>query len=198
MSDICSNGSCKRVEGLLNLLLCFSLNGQGQERCNKTRDTFRAIRPHVVSTWESNWNTSCGGRKQTGDEFLTPGVFSYIWQVKEAAIIANKFERKGNLSFLLVTFLLHQLLYICQFTCLKFIVNYCIKHWALCVNSLSFLWAMDNQKPQKTLSRPLHLKLKKIQGLFNELHRNLRTFQGLPPKFKDLFKTVRTLQCCLK
>ena len=36
---------------------------------------------------------------------------------------------------------------------------------------------LDNQKASKTLSRPLHLKLKKIQGLFNELHRNLRTFQ---------------------
>ena len=34
------------------------------------------------------------------------------------------------------------------------------------------------KKHQKTLSRPLHLKLKKIQGLFKDLHRNLRTFQG--------------------
>ena len=40
------------------------------------------------------------------------------------------------------------------------------------------------QKHQKTLSRPIHSKLKKIQGLFKDLHRNLRTFQGLPLKFK--------------
>ena len=38
---------------------------------------------------------------------------------------------------------------------------------------------------QKTLSRPLQTKLKKIQGLFKGLHRNLRTFQGLHLKFKD-------------
>ena len=52
---------------------------------------------------------------------------------------------------------------------------------------------LDNKKHQKILSRPLHLKLKKIQ-LFKDLHRNLRTFkgkwnsrtfQGLPLKFKD-------------
>ena len=47
---------------------------------------------------------------------------------------------------------------------------------------------------QKTLSRALQTKLKKIQGLFKGLHRNLRTFQGkwnlrtcqgLHLKFKD-------------
>ena len=44
------------------------------------------------------------------------------------------------------------------------------------------------KKHQKTLSRPLHSKLKKIQGLFKDLHRNLRTFQGLPLKFKDFLR----------
>ena len=48
----------------------------------------------------------------------------------------------------------------------------------------------------------LFLKLKKIQGLFKDLHRNSRTFQGkmefkdfsrTPPKIQGLFKTVRTL-----
>ena len=34
---------------------------------------------------------------------------------------------------------------------------------------------------------------KKIQGLFKDLHRNLKTFQGLSLKFKGLYKTVRTL-----
>ena len=33
------------------------------------------------------------------------------------------------------------------------------------------------KKHQKTLSRPLHSKSKKMQGLFKDLHRNLRTFQ---------------------
>ena len=55
---------------------------------------------------------------------------------------------------------------------------------------------------KKILSRPLHSKLKKIQGLFKDLQRNLRTFQG-KMEFKDfsrtshkiqgLFKTVQTL-----
>ena len=44
---------------------------------------------------------------------------------------------------------------------------------------------LDNQKAEKTLSRQLHSKLKKIQELFKYLHRNLRTFQGLPLNFKD-------------
>ena len=52
------------------------------------------------------------------------------------------------------------------------------------------------------VSTPLFLKLKKIQGLFKDLHRNSRTFQGkmafkdfsrTPPKIQGLFKTVRTL-----
>ena len=55
---------------------------------------------------------------------------------------------------------------------------------------------------KKILSRPLHSKLKKIQGLFKDLHRNLRTFQGkmefkdfsrTSPKIQGLFKTVQTL-----
>ena len=45
-------------------------------------------------------------------------------------------------------------------------------------------WTTKNH--QKTLARPLHSKLKKIQGLSKDLHRNLRTFQGL-------FETARTL-----
>ena len=36
-------------------------------------------------------------------------------------------------------------------------------------------------------SRPLHSKLKKIQGLFKDLHRNLRTFQG-KMEFKDVLR----------
>ena len=59
------------------------------------------------------------------------------------------------------------------------------------------------KRHQKNLSRPLHLKLKKIQGLFKGLHRNLRTFQGkmelkdfsrTSPKSQGLFKTVRSLK----
>ena len=58
------------------------------------------------------------------------------------------------------------------------------------------------KKHQKTLSRLIHSKLKKIQGLFKDLHRNLRTFQGkmefkdfsrTSPKIQGLFKTVRAL-----
>ena len=59
------------------------------------------------------------------------------------------------------------------------------------------------KKHQKTLSRLIHSKLKKIQGLFKDLHRNLRTFQGkmefkdfsrTSPKSQGLFKTVRALK----
>ena len=104
--------------------------------------------------------------------------------------------------------MLHQLLYIFQFTCLKLIVNYCKKHRALYVNNLSILWAMiyilswTIKKHQKILSRSLHSKLMKIQALFKDLHRNLRTFEGKMvfkdfsrtyPKIQGLFKTVRTL-----
>ena len=39
MSDICSNGSWKRVEDLLNLLLFTTLNGQRQETCNNIHET---------------------------------------------------------------------------------------------------------------------------------------------------------------
>ena len=101
-----------------------------------------------------------------------------------------------------------KILYIFQFTCLKLIVNYCIKHGVLYVNDLYIHWATiyilswTNKKHQKILSRLLHSKLKKIQALFKDLHRNLRTFQGkmefkdftrTSPKIQGLFKTVRTL-----
>ena len=61
-------------------------------------------------------------------------------------------------------------------------------------------WTTKNH--QKTLSMPLNSKLKKIQGLFMALHKNLRTFQGkmefkdfsrTSPKIQGLFKTKRTL-----
>ena len=104
--------------------------------------------------------------------------------------------------------MLHQILYIFQFTCLKLIINYCIKHGALYVNDLYIHWATiyilswTTKKHQKILSRLLHSKLKKIQGLFKDLHRNLRTFQG-KMEFKDFsrlckpvvskyFETIRT------
>ena len=65
-----------------------------------------------------------------------------------------------------------------------------------------YILSWTTKKHQKTLSRPLHSKLKKIQGLFKDLHRNLRTFQGkmefkdfsrTSPNIQGLFKTVRTL-----
>ena len=88
--------------------------------------------------------------------------------------------------------LLHQLLYRFQFTSLKLIVNYCLKHWAVCVK--------PNQKSSENTFQAT--KFKKIQGLFKDLRRNLRTFQGkmefkdfstTSPKIQGLFKTVWTL-----
>ena len=58
---------------------------------------------------------------------------------------------------------------------------------------------VENQKALKNSFEPSHSKLKKIQGLFKDLHRNLRTFQGkmefedfsrTSPKIQGLFKTV--------
>ena len=66
-----------------------------------------------------------------------------------------------------------------------------------------YILSWTTKNGQKTFSRPLHSKLKKIQGPFKDLHRNLRTFQGkmefkdfsrTSPKIQGLFKTVRTLE----
>ena len=65
-----------------------------------------------------------------------------------------------------------------------------------------YILSWTTKKHKKILSRPLRSKLKKIQGIFKDLHRNLRTFQGkmefkdfsrTSPKIQGLFKTVRTL-----
>ena len=47
-----------------------------------------------------------------------------------------------------------------------------------------YILSWTTKEHKKTLSRPLHSKLKKIQGLLKEKW-NSRTFQGLPLKFKD-------------
>ena len=58
-----------------------------------------------------------------------------------------------------------------------------INYGALYVNDLYIHWATiyilswTTKKHQKILSRLLHSKLRKIQALFKDLHRNLRTFQ---------------------
>ena len=65
-----------------------------------------------------------------------------------------------------------------------------------------YILSLTTQKALKTLSGPPRSKLKKIQGIFNDLHRNLRTFQGkmefkdfsrTSPKIQGLVKTVRIL-----
>ena len=80
---------------------------------------------------------------------------------------------------------------------MEFRYNYCIKHCALCVtNNLLILWAMihilswTTKKHQKTLSRPLHSKLEETQGLFKDLHRNLRAFYG-KMEFKDFSRLCK-------
>ena len=47
-----------------------------------------------------------------------------------------------------------------------------------------YILSWTTKKHQNTLFRPLHLKLKKIQGLFKDLQRNLRIFKG-KMEFKD-------------
>ena len=65
-----------------------------------------------------------------------------------------------------------------------------------------YILSCTTKKPPKTLSGLLHSKLKKIQRLFTDLHRNVRTFQGkmeikdvsrTSPEIQGLFKTVPTL-----
>ena len=72
-------------------------------------------------------------------------------------------------------------------------------------SELIYLLSETTKKHKKTLSRLQHSKLKKIQGLFKDLHRNLRTCQGkiefkdfsrTSTKIQGLFKTVQTLQKC--
>ena len=47
-----------------------------------------------------------------------------------------------------------------------------------------FILSWTTKKHQKTLSRPLHSKLKKIQGLFKE-----KWNSRISPKIQGLFKT---------
>ena len=65
-----------------------------------------------------------------------------------------------------------------------------------------YILSWTTKRHQINLSRPLLSKLKKIQGLFEDLHRNLRTFQQkmefkdfsrTSPKIQGLFKTVQNL-----
>ena len=65
-----------------------------------------------------------------------------------------------------------------------------------------YILSWTTKKHQIVLSRPPHSKLKKIQGLFKDLHRNLRTFQGkmgfkdfsrTSPKIQGPFKNLRAL-----
>ena len=55
-----------------------------------------------------------------------------------------------------------------------------------------YILSWTTKKHQNTLFRPLHLKLKKIQGLFKDLHRNLRIFKG-KMEFKDLSPKIQRL-----
>ena len=52
-----------------------------------------------------------------------------------------------------------------------------------------YILCRTTKKYQKTLSRLLHSKLKKIQGLTQEF----KDFSRTSPKIQVLFKTVRTL-----
>ena len=56
-----------------------------------------------------------------------------------------------------------------------------------------YILSWTTKKHQIVLSRPPHSKLKKIQGLFKDLHRNLRTFQG-KMEFKDFSRTSLKIQ----
>jgi len=44
------------------------------------------------------------------------------------------------------------------------------------------------KKASKNIFQATKFKVEEIQGLCKDLHRNLRTFQGLPLKFKDFLR----------
>ena len=58
-----------------------------------------------------------------------------------------------------------------------------------------YILSWTTKKHQKTLSGLIHSKLKKIQGLFKDLHRQLRTFQDCAndkiPWVPEVFSRVR-------
>ena len=106
-------------------------------------------------------------------------------------------------------YLLHQLLYIFEFTCLKLIVNSCTQQQqknALCIsplNSLSYdiYSVLDNQKPlEKHFPGHYIHSLRKfkdfsrtcieIEGLLRGKW-NSMTFQGLPLKLKDFLRLCK-------
>ena len=101
-------------------------------------------------------------------------------------IIHTKYKKAHSQSILIglqgLNCLLHQLHYIFQFTCLKLIVNCCIKHTAFFVNI----------KPLNSLSHDLYFVLAKqkpskntFQATTFKFEENSRTIQGLTQKFKD-------------
>ena len=63
-----------------------------------------------------------------------------------------------------------------------------------------YIRSWTSKKHQKILSSSLHSKLKKIQGLFKDLHRNLRAFEG-KMETTDFSRTtpkiLRTFQDCV-
>ena len=134
---------------------------------------------------------------RTTFDFQGPPTRNVISQIEQKCTFSVHSNRTIRLELFP-----HQL-YIFQFTCLKLIVNSCIKQTTLYVNHFDLSSVLENQKAlKKTLSRPPHSKLKKIQGLLKDLRRNLKTLQGKMefkdfsrtlPKIQGLLKTVRTL-----
>ena len=63
-----------------------------------------------------------------------------------------------------------------------------------------YILSWTSKKHQKIFSSSLHSKLKKIQGLFKDLHRNLRAFEG-KMETTDFLRTtpkiLRTFQDCV-
>ena len=60
-----------------------------------------------------------------------------------------------------------------------------------------YILSWTTKKHQIILSRPLRSKLKKIQGLFKDLDRNLRAFRG-KLEFKDFSRTSPKIQGLFK
>ena len=80
--------------------------------------------------------------------------------------------------------LLHQLLYIFQFTYLKLIVNYWIKHWALCVNNLfPELWFIFCPRQAKSIKEH-------FPGHYIQSWRKFKDFLRTSPKIQGLLKTA--------
>ena len=99
--------------------------------------------------------------------------------------------------------IIHQLLYTFQFTCLKLIVNYCIKQKSALCKLITFTNAtspsydlysvFDNQKASKNTLKATTFQIEENLKTLKRLAQQFKDFSRTSPKIQGLFKAVRTV-----